>query len=846
MRPFIYSLVVICMMFFMQITAQLLPRILYKGVSFDIIAELLALNMAAIASLAMPMSLLISSLMVFGKLSSDNEYTAMKSVGMSLFDMIPPIISFSAIIAVVMLFFNSNIMPNANHHAAQLMSDIMRKKPAALIEPGVLIKDFPGYAIKVDSVMTGTGNLYGITIFTTQDNQIPVVSVADSGTLYLTKDEKYLELTLFSGQTISQNLGGSGKEADFFRIDFQKQTIFVENINSEFTRSNMEERGNREMTNASLLAEISRHRGYISNEYQRFNDRLSQISNKIDTAAADTNALLSMTDFVQWYSTINALLNERAVGEALNSEINFTQSRIRNIKEHKKEINLYLVDVYKKYSLAIGAIIFAVLGIPLGLIARNGSAAISVSYSLIFFIFYWSFLIGGEYLVKQGKTPPSIAMWGGNAILALVAVFLLRKVSGYESKFSILSVLQTIFTPIGKFLQFIKIGIIFKKIKSFVAFLGDLPRLILKIFLPIIPAYIIGRFFSYFLVTTIGLCILTVIIDFVGNINVFTGAKGSELAIYYVYFVASFLSMILPISMLLSVMLSVGSFAKTNELTAIKSGGISIAKMTFPLIVIGLFLSVGNFFFNETFLGTANAKLELYRDTFSARRSGRPIPTEIVESRRNFYYFSDNNTAYFFRQIGTTPPKAETIVRYSFANHRVKSIMTSDLIKYFPDKNQWIMPSGIEKILQKDGNIILNNLSEKSLFDLTQPPGDMVKTIRKVEQMSWHELQKRMESAKQRGEKTQRYLADSNFKFSLPLMNVVVVLIGVAVTARSTKRGGAVNFGAGLGFVFLYWAIAQFLIVLGRNESVNPIVAAWSATAIFIIMGFFLYSRASR
>jgi len=466
MRPFIYSLVVICMMFFMQITAQLLPRILYKGVSFDIIAELLALNMAAIASLAMPMSLLISSLMVFGKLSSDNEYTAMKSVGMSLFDMIPPIISFSAIIAVVMLFFNSNIMPNANHHAAQLMSDIMRKKPAALIEPGVLIKDFPGYAIKVDSVMTGTGNLYGITIFTTQDNQIPVVSVADSGTLYLTKDEKYLELTLFSGQTISQNLGGSGKEADFFRIDFQKQTIFVENINSEFTRSNMEERGNREMTNASLLAEISRHRGYISNEYQRFNDRLSQISNKIDTAAADTNALLSMTDFVQWYSTINALLNERAVGEALNSEINFTQSRIRNIKEHKKEINLYLVDVYKKYSLAIGAIIFAVLGIPLGLIARNGSAAISVSYSLIFFIFYWSFLIGGEYLVKQGKTPPSIAMWGGNAILALVAVFLLRKVSGYESKFSILSVLQTIFTPIGKFLQFIKIGIIFKKIKS--------------------------------------------------------------------------------------------------------------------------------------------------------------------------------------------------------------------------------------------------------------------------------------------------------------------------------------------------------------------------------------------
>lgn len=846
MRPFIYSMVVIFMVFFMQMTAQILPRILYKGVSFEIIAELLALNMAAIISLALPMSLLISSLMVFGKLSSDNEYTAMKSVGMSLFDMLPPIISFSAIIAVLLMFFNSNIMPNANHHATQLMSDIMRKKPAALIEPGVLIKDFPGYAIKVDSVTTGTGNLYGITIFTTQNNQLPVVSVADSGTLYLTKDEKYLELTLFSGQTISQNLEDGGGEADFIRIDFQKQTIFVENVNSEFTRSDIEERGNREMTNAALTAEIAKHKEYISGEYERFNGRLSQIANKIDTAATDTNAVLSMNGFSQWYSTINARLSTQSVGNALNSEINFTNSRIRNIKEHKKEINTFLVDVHKKYSLAIGAIIFAVLGVPLGLIARNGSAAIGVSYSLVFFIFYWSFLIGGEYLVKQGKMLPSFAMWTGNAILALVAVFLLWKVSGSESKFSIMPVLQTISIPFKKLLKFIKIGVIVKKFKLLIDFIADFPRILLKKFFPIIPAYILGRFFSYFLVTLIGLCILTVIIDFVGNINVFTGAQTGELVIYYVYFIASFMSMILPISMLLSVMLSVGSFAKTNELTAIKSGGISIARMTFPLIVIGLFFSVGNFFFNETFLVTANAKLELYRDTFSARRNGRPIPTEIVESRRNFYYFSDNNTAYFFRKIGTTPPKAETVVRYSFNNQRLASITTSDSIEFVSSKNQWIMPLGTEKIIFDDGNIAVNNLTEKALNDLTQPPVDMLKAIRKIEQMSWSELQKRIENAKQRGEKTQRYLADSNFKFSLPLMNVVVVLIGVAVTARSTKRGGAVHFGAGLGFVFIYWGIAQFMIVLGRNESVNPIVAAWSATVLFIIAGFILYSRASR
>jgi lipopolysaccharide export system permease protein len=212
----------------MQITTQVLPRVLYKGVSFEIVTELLIVSMASIISLALPMALLISSLMVFGKLSSDNEYTAMKAVGMSLFDMLPPIISLSAVIGVLLLFFNCNILPNANHHATQLMSDVMRKKPAALIDPGVLIKDFPGYAIKVDSVTAGTGNLYGITIFTTQNNQTPVVSVADSGTLYLTKDEKYLELTMFSGQTISENIGGKKKdEADIFKIELGEQMGFI-------------------------------------------------------------------------------------------------------------------------------------------------------------------------------------------------------------------------------------------------------------------------------------------------------------------------------------------------------------------------------------------------------------------------------------------------------------------------------------------------------------------------------------------------------------------------------------------------------------------------------------------
>jgi LPS export ABC transporter permease LptG len=553
-----------------------------------------------------------------------------------------------------------------------------------------------------------------------------------------------------------------------------------------------------------------------------------------------------MEDFSQWYAAVNNVLPPRVISEAINNEIYFTESRIRNVKEYQNSVSEYLIEVYKKYSLAVAAVIFAILGIPLGIIAKNGSAAISVSYSLVFFIFYWTFLIGGEYLANKGQVSPDIAMWSGDAILALAAVWLLRKVSGYESGFRISNFIEFILNPFRNLLKIIGIGKIFNFLKSIFEFIIDLPKKALNLFLPIISAYILGRFFSYFLVTLTGLAVLTGVIDFVSNINVFTGAKLKELAIYYSYFIASFLSMVLPISMLLAVMLSVGSFSKTNELTAIKSSGISMVKITFPLIAIGLFLSVGIFFFNEAFLATANEKLQLYKDTFSARRNSRPIPTELSESRRNFYYFSDANTAYFFRRITTSPPKYETVVKYSFENYRIKSITTAEILDYDLEKNRWIIPEGKEKILQKDGSVVVNDLSQVILTDLVQKPVDMLKPIRKVEQMSYSELKKGIENAKQRGEKTQKYLADSNFKFSLPLMNVVVVLVGVAATARSTKRGGAVHFGAGLVFVFVYWAIAQFLIVLGRNESVNPIVAAWSATIIFLGVGFLLYTKASK
>ena len=150
------------------------------------------------------------------------------------------------------------------------------------------------------------------------------------------------------------------------------------------------------------------------------------------------------------------------------------------------------------------------------------------------------------------------------------------------------------------------------------------------------------------------------------------------------------------------------------------------------------------------------------------------------------------------------------------------------------------------KSVLSEGKITVEQFEQLPMDRLEQTPEEMVKEVKKIELMSYSELHESMELAKQRGESTDKYLADLYFKFALPLMNLIVILIGVAVTAKSGKRGGAVNFGVGILLAFSYWAVAQFLLLFGRSGTIDPLIAAWGGTVFFLILGVLMYRRAAQ
>jgi len=307
---------------------------------------------------------------------------------------------------------------------------------------------------------------------------------------------------------------------------------------------------------------------------------------------------------------------------------------------------------------------------------------------------------------------------------------------------------------------------------------------------------------------------------------------------------AWFLSIILPMALLLATMMTIGSFARTNELTAIKASGISMVKMTIPLLVVGVIMSVFSFYFTEEVLPAANKKRDLLKETFSARRNNQPLPEAKKTYKYEFYYFSNPTTGYKFTHFQTSPPRGDRVVRYRFGDGML--LETTEMKKMEFENGKWIMFDGVKRDFSRGGGYRGKRFYNDTDSYIKDTPDEMVATVGQAEELSHRELKEIMDKGRQRGEDVAKYESDLKFKYSLPVMNFIMILIGVAVTARSDKRGGAVFFGVGLLLVLLYWAVAQFLLVLGRSGQLSPMFAAWGGTVLFMIIGLLMYRKASQ
>jgi lipopolysaccharide export system permease protein len=391
-------------------------RLVGKGLDTWVIIQLIIYNLSWMVALVVPMAVLVASLMAFGNMSQNNEVTIIKSSGVSLYKMITAPLIAATIIGYLLVLFNNDVLPDANHQAKLLMQDISRKKPTLSLEPGIFSQEVSNYAILARDIDPKSNNLTQVTIYDYTNPRKMNVVTAEKGKIFFSKDQSKLIMDLTDGQI---------HESDIYETNTYRKLIFKNHrITMDADQFSFQQsapggpRGERELSTNDMLMIVDS----LEKKMTEYRDLLKSETYK-------HMFLNNIPDGNNRKSVIKQSkkpVYERIINKVKTAK-NFILSNSKRVEYLQSEIDKYMVEVHKKYSIPVACIIFVLIGAPLGVMVRKGGFGVAASISLFFFLVYWAFLIGGEKLSERGFFSPFWGMWTANILLGIAGILLIIK-----------------------------------------------------------------------------------------------------------------------------------------------------------------------------------------------------------------------------------------------------------------------------------------------------------------------------------------------------------------------------------------------------------------------------------
>ena len=386
-----------------DVMLQLLDQLLSKGIGPGVAVELFLRNLAWIVALAVPMAVLISVLMVFGRIAADNEILAWKAAGVSFGHLLAPVLLAALVLTLAMVWFNDRVLPDSNHRTRELTTSLQRRKAALVLKKkeGVFIRDLGPYSLRVGRVDGESNRLHDITLFDAGKSGPPTTLRAEAGRLEIFGGGGYVRLTLEDGEVHRVDSADPSRTT---RGRFRRQVVHIRDRDRELSPFRSPYRSDREMDVAAMLAAAD----------------AARLDNARARAGIDSTALAFLARARDDTAEVTQLRDQaRRAAASIGRQWRLHDSR-------QRRADAYLVEVHKKFSIPFACVVFVLVGAPLGALVRVRGATLSISLSLVFFFAYWIFLIGGERLADRGFVSPGAAMWAPNLFFGLLGLLLVR------------------------------------------------------------------------------------------------------------------------------------------------------------------------------------------------------------------------------------------------------------------------------------------------------------------------------------------------------------------------------------------------------------------------------------
>lgn len=416
-----------------------------KGVEISVLFEFFVYAVASVVPLALPLAILLASLMTFGNLGEKFELTAMKAAGVSLFRIMRPLAIAIAFVCVGAFMFSNYVLPRSQVKLWALIFSLRQKSPEMEIPQGEFYDGIDGYNIYVRNKNPQTGILYDMMIYDYSEGfRNATVMVADSGKIYFTEDNKYLILSLFYGESFEnlnqkQKGANSQKNIPYRRESFAKKQLLIE-FDNEFNRYDENVLNDQHVSkdvvklvqsidSVQLLAHqrsaeqsdaIVRTK-YFGRERVESRDLSAWAENDTMQMTYEIDSLYARFTDDERYRAVSAAV-DKAKGQRDQVDYNALM-----LDDYQRYIRKHEIELHRKFTLAFACLIFFFIGAPLGAITRKGGLGAPVVISVIMFIVYYIIDNTGYKMAREALWPCWAGMWLSSMVLLPIGIFLTYK-----------------------------------------------------------------------------------------------------------------------------------------------------------------------------------------------------------------------------------------------------------------------------------------------------------------------------------------------------------------------------------------------------------------------------------
>ena len=443
MGTFLFTFFIVIFILLMQFLWLYIDDMVGKGLETSILLELFFYMSITFVPMALPLALLLASLMCFGNFGEHYELVAMKASGISIWRVMRPLMFFSLFLSGIAFVFSNSIIPVATLKAKTLLFDVRKQKLAFDIKEGIYYRDIEDYVIYINKKGDDGSSIYGVKIYdhTAREGNIKIMS-ADSGMMALSPNQRNIIFTLYNGYNYTDVTTNDDYKIKrpFERMAFKQEQIKFSLADFDMTRTSEDlYKSYHEMMNIDQLSSAldslevryaERQQLFTESFGRRFSNYNTRqpdscIINR-DSLAADTTTILLWPLIENIYPGNHAEVVDMAVGGAQNAKDNVSfnsadfKSQNENMRKHRKEW-------HKKFTLSIACLIFFFIGAPLGTIIRKGGLGLPTVISVLFFVVYWVTSMTAERIAVAGDLNMFIGVWLSSIILFPVGVFLTFK-----------------------------------------------------------------------------------------------------------------------------------------------------------------------------------------------------------------------------------------------------------------------------------------------------------------------------------------------------------------------------------------------------------------------------------